>query len=108
LCRAQGIRAIVGSYVVLTITRHLRNRKLYEGCGLKRDVSTLWRASLAFRFVDFDGTIAKDRDHFVDAVHFNPAEWNLSPRALPTSWSTRWCSHAVRSRRHMKGGVLVQ
>jgi lysophospholipase L1-like esterase len=36
-------------------------------------------------FVDLDGTIAKDRDHFVDAVHFTPAGMEFVAERLADS-----------------------
>jgi len=44
-----------------------------KACGLKNAMFQRLASEFGVPFVDLDGTIAKDRDHFVDAVHFNPA-----------------------------------
>jgi lysophospholipase L1-like esterase len=73
LCRAHGIRVIVGSYVFYDHNGALRNRKLREGVELENAMFRRLATEFELPFLDLDGTIAKDREHFVDAVHFSPA-----------------------------------
>jgi lysophospholipase L1-like esterase len=73
LCRAYGIRVIIGSYVFHDHSGGPRNRKLYEGVRLENAMFRRLAEEFDVPFIDLDGTIAKDRDHFVDAVHFTPA-----------------------------------
>jgi len=73
LCRAHGIRVVIGSYVFYDHNGAPRNRKLYEGVRLENAMFRRLAGEFGIPFVDLDGSIAKDRDHFVDAVHFAPA-----------------------------------
>jgi lysophospholipase L1-like esterase len=85
LCRAHGIRVIIGAYVFHDHNGAPRNRKLYEGVRLENAMFRHLAGEFGAPFVDLDGTIAKDRDHFVDAVHFTPAGMEFVAERLADS-----------------------
>ena len=68
LCRAYGIRAVIGSYAFYDHSGTVRNRKLREGVDLENAMFGRLAAEFGVPFVDVDGLIPKDIDHFADAV----------------------------------------
>jgi lysophospholipase L1-like esterase len=73
LCRAHGVRLIVGSYGFFLHRDTQRNRKLREGVDLENETYRRVAKEFALPFVDIDATIPKTSEFFVDAVHFTPA-----------------------------------
>ncbi|MCP9796860.1 SGNH/GDSL hydrolase family protein [Cyanobium sp. Lug-B] len=72
LCRAHGIRMLVGSYVFYLHNDSLRNRKLREGVDIENELYRKVADEYGLPFVDLDGEIPRDNAYFVDAVHFTP------------------------------------
>ncbi|MFN4276620.1 MAG: SGNH/GDSL hydrolase family protein [Ferrovibrio sp.] len=72
LARAHGSHIIISSYVFYLHNDSQRNRKLREGVTLQNQLYRRLAGEFGAPFVDLDALMPRDREHFVDAVHFTP------------------------------------